>query len=607
MSFSARPYQIEAIASVDQGWLEPGVMRQLVCMATGCGKTVVFSWLAQQEAQRGGRVLILAHTDELIDQARDKFTKSTGMRAGKEKASSYASRHERVVVGSVQTLQGELRLSSWPKNHFTLVIVDEAHRSLAAGYQKVLQHFIAGGAKVVGVTATADRGDKRALGEFYQRVAYDYGLLSAVRDGWLVRPIVKTMPVSIDLRGVRTKQTTDGADLDREQVGHRLAPFMDAIAAAIKNEIGREKVLIFLPSVETAQIMAAALNAAGVSANWVSGEKKICPDRAERVAAHKRGDFQALTNMAVLTEGYDDDTIKNVVCLRATKIRSLYCQIIGRGTRPLGSIVPMLNAAANAFERTQIIKNSDKPVVRVLDFLWLYEKHDLCTPASLVTKDERVKELMDGKEGDLIAAEEQAERDLLKKLEDEVKKNARKESRVVDPLALASELGDVEIANYQPESESDALELTARQANILKGNGVKLENVRNRGHANAIIRRILDRHSKGLATLRQLNFFKRIGVDASSWTKEEAAKRQDEKIAEWRKRDADRKAEREGVEAEIAEVARQLDLDVATTVEANRRGRSLLSQPGDVPALDPNSEIEDLSELFGPAEVAANA
>jgi superfamily II DNA or RNA helicase len=593
---SARPYQIESIESLREGWLDDGIKHQLVCMATGCGKTVVFSLLAAQEVEKGGRVLILAHTDELIDQAIDKFQRTTGLRAGKEKAGSYASRFEKVVVGSVQTLQGDFRLSSWPKNHFSVVVVDEAHRSLAAGYQKVLQHFVAGGAKVVGVTATADRGDKRALGEFYQRVAYDYGLLKAVRDGWLVRPIVKTMPIKIDLSGVKTKQTADGADLDRGQVGERLVPFMDAIAEAIRAEVAKEKVLIFLPSVETAQIMAAALTKCGVSADWVCGDKKLCPDRTERVARHKRGEFQALTNMAVLTEGYDDDTIRNVVCLRPTKIRSLYCQIIGRGTRPIGEIVQQLNAAANALERVELIRASSKPHVKVLDFLWLYEKHDLCTPASLVTKDDRIKELMGGKEGDLIEAEAQAERDLLKKLEDEVRKNARKKSQVIDPLAIATSLGDVDLADYEPETAHDSAPVSPKQAHILESNGVNVKAVTCWGHAHAIINRIMDRHRKGLCTIRQLNFFRKIGVDAIGFTKEEATRRQREKFTEWEQRRKEKKREAEQVQSELQEIASQLSMDVDEMAGAGTRARSLFD-PAPLPSAD--EQIEDLSTIFG--------
>lgn len=533
-----RPYQKEAIAALWEGWMDPDVLHQLLSMATGCGKTVVFSELAREMAELGRRSLILAHTDELIDQAIKRFTETTGMKAGREKAESYASRFEKVVVGSVQSMQGALRLSSWPKDHFFAVIVDEAHRALADSYQRVLQHFVAGGARVVGVTATVDRGDKRGLGEFFHRVAYDYGLLRAVRDGWLVRPIVKTMPVRIDLRGVTTKTTSEGTDLDRGQVGERLIPFLGAIADAIKGEIHDEKVLIFMPSIETAQLMSGALNAAGVTSKWVAGGYNICPDRAERIAGHKRGDFQALTNMAVLTEGYDDDSIKNIICLRATKIRSLYAQIIGRGTRPIADIVHWLNEASTPEARCRLISLSSKPNVKVLDFLWLYEKHDLCTPASLVTKDPRVAQLMLGQDGDLLELEEQAERDLLKKLEEEVKKNAKRKARTIDPLALATHLRDLEIADYEPVTEHDAAPITPKQRRVLQNNGIKVEALKGRGHASLIIGRILDRHAKGLATMRQVQFFGRLGIDATGWTRDRASVEQQAKLAHW----ADRRA-----------------------------------------------------------------
>jgi superfamily II DNA or RNA helicase len=539
-------------------------------MATGCGKTVVFSELAKDEVTGGGRVLILAHTDELIDQALDKFHQTTGMHAGREKAESYASRFERVVVGSVQSMQGTLRLSSWPKDYFSIVVVDEAHHALADGYQKVLQHFISGGARVVGVTATADRGDKRGLGEFFHRVAYDYGLLRAVRDGWLVRPIVKTMPVQIDLRGVTTKTTAEGNDLDRGQVGQRLIPLLDAIADAIRAEIQSEKVLIFMPSVETAQLMSGALDDAGVTSEWVCGDRKLCPDRAERVARHRQGKFQALTNMAVLTEGYDDDSIRNIICLRATKIRSLYAQIIGRGTRPIADIVAQLNAAASAAERVQLIARSTKPHVRVMDFIWLYEKHDLCSPATLVTKDVRVAELMAGKDGDLMDLEAQAEVDLLKKLEEEVKKNARRKSQTVDPLALATHLRDVELADYEPVTAQEAAPITDKQRRILEGNGIKVDAVKGRGHASLIIRLILERHAKGLATVRQINFFRKLGIDATAWTRDHASQAQHDKIAEWQARRA----------------AKQLPLD------SSALPRSRPAQP------NPNDLVDDLSALF---------
>lgn len=532
-AYRMRPYQVAAKNEIAAGWrldIEGvPVTTQLACMATGTGKTVLFSSLAADEAARGGKVLILAHTDELIDQAIAKFTGSTGMKAAKEKAHSYASRWDKVVVGSVQTMCGLARLSSWTEKHFSLVIVDEAHRSLAASYQTILKKFCTvGGAKCVGVTATADRGDKRALGDWYQRVACDYGLLKAVRDGWLVRPMVKTMPLSIDLRGVHKTNTSDGSDLDRAEVGKRLVPIMAAIASAIKAQIGAKKILLFLPSVETATMLSDALNAAGVSANWVCGDKKICGDRGQRVADHKAGKFQALCNMAVLTEGYDDDTIDYICCLRATTIRSLYCQIIGRGTRPHNSIVQALNRAANAWDRLQIIKGSCKPHLTILDFLYLYEKHDLCRPASLLTEDVRVVG-MTALDGDLIEAEAKAERDLLAKLEKDLRKNANRKATVVDPLAIGASLHDLALTDYQPENARDERPVTDKQRAFLASQAVDASKVKFGGHANLLIGKILQRQKLGLTTIRQLNFFGRLGIDVSGMTIKAASALTDDK------------------------------------------------------------------------------
>lgn len=529
VKYGARPYQAEAIVSALRGFEEdPELNTQLICAATGTGKTIIFSILAKHEESIGGRTLILAHTDELIDQAIDKLYRATGLKAAKEKAEHYAGRWAKTVVASVQTLSRPLRLQSWKKNHFTKIVVDEAHRSLADSYLNILKYFMEGGAKVIGVTATADRGDKRALGEFYQRIAYDYSLLRACRDGWLVRPIVKTMPLTIDLNGVRMKKTADGNDLDRQEVGRRLIPILEAIAQCIKAEIGTKKVLIFMPSVETAQMMAEALKVAGVSADWVCGDKKICPDRHKRVARHKAGHYQALVNMAILTEGYDDDTIDFIVCLRATKIRSLYAQIIGRGTRPHGSIVKALNAAPNAFERNEIIKNSCKPHITILDFLFLYEKHDLCRPASLVAANAEVEQAMSesksaGDTIDLIAEEERAERDLLAKLEEDIQKHQNRKAEIVDPLAVATDLSDFSMASYEPDTKRESGPATAEQLRKLASNGIDTSKIRNYGHAKVVLEKLLRRHSLGLCNIRQLNFLTKLGIDATNMTYDEAA------------------------------------------------------------------------------------
>lgn len=526
-----RPYQGEGIERTEAGWREADVKAQLLCMATGLGKTPTMAALARIELERSGtnpdnrapdrvtRVLVLAHTDELIDQALDKIQRFGRIKAAKEKASNYAGRFAKCVVGSVQTMSGNTRLSMWPADHFTLILVDEAHRSLAASYQKILKKFQSGGARVIGVTATADRGDKRSLGEFYQKIAFDYSLLHGVRDGWLIRPIVKTMPLRIDLHGLRSKHTAAGNDFDQGDVAQRLIPFLGAIAEQVKSAVPNGTFMFFMPSVETARLMSDALNAIGLSSEWISGDRE---ERRQIVADFKKGRYRAICNMAVLTEGFDHDRVDTIVNLRLTKIRSLYVQINGRACRPLNDIVPLLGKAANALERHNIIKASAKSSYTIIDFLWQYEKHDMCKPASLVTDQEEVRKAMDGKDGDLVEAEQRAERDVLAALEKAVRRNENKSGETIDPFAVATELGDVELADYQPETANDALAPTKNQLDLLRKNDIDVSKIKYRGHASALWVRITRRQEEGLCPVRQLHFLKTLGVDGTMMKREEA-------------------------------------------------------------------------------------
>ena len=175
-----RPYQKEAIKAIKQGWNEH--QKELLVLPTGTGKTVVFSQIAHDES-KNGRVLIMAHRDELIEQARAKYTSLTGDATAKEKASDTCiGSSERVVVGSVQTMQRDRRLSRFSHDYFDTIIVDEAHHCLSAGYQKVLEHFPY--SKVLGVTATPDRGDKKDLSKYFDDIAYEYNLKQAIKDGY---------------------------------------------------------------------------------------------------------------------------------------------------------------------------------------------------------------------------------------------------------------------------------------------------------------------------------------------------------------------------------------------------------------------------------------
>jgi superfamily II DNA or RNA helicase len=520
-TFRLRDYQEDCIEAVNTGWLTQS--RLLVVLGTGGGKTIVFSTLAKQEVDRGGRVLILAHTDELLEQAIDKLRRSTGLDADKEKADERASPYASVVVASVQTLSRLDRLTSFSDSHFSLVICDEVHRSLAKSYQKILSYYHFGAeslapdwkmpepvvnhphkARVLGVTATPDRGDKRSLGEFFARCVFDHGMLQLCRDGYLVRPIVKNIPMRIDIRGI--KKTA--GDYDAGEIAHKITPFLKEMARHLAKEAMDRKVVVFTPSVETASLMADAMREVGFDSSFVSGSY---PDRHEKIEAfHGKGNGSAIANAMLLTEGWDHAEVSAVVPLRVTTIRSLLAQMVGRGTRPLTGVIDGMNTVE---ERLAAIAASAKRDLLVFDFLWLSDRLDLIGPADLFASSPEIRKLMvKSGETDLVKAEEDAQRDLLKALRKEVEKHQHRQPRTADMLAWAVSIGDAALAGYVPENAADAAPASKPELDFILAQGGDTSGIKNSGMAQRVIAKMIERKKHGLASVKQLNFLKKLGV-----------------------------------------------------------------------------------------------
>ena len=242
-----RPYQVEAVNAVESAF--QSVKSTLIVLATGCGKTIVFSHLAAREARRGGRVLILAHRGELLEQAIDKLHKATGIRAGLEKADVTSDTFDEppytVVVGSVQSMCREKRLRRFSPDEFSLIIIDEAHHALTGTYRAILDYFPA--AKLLGVTATPDRGDLRSLGEVFETISFQYGLVDAIRDKYLCPIQAQTVPLKIDLSQV-VKQ---GGDYQASSLGSALDPYLHQICHEIKTRCANRKTIVFTPLIAT--------------------------------------------------------------------------------------------------------------------------------------------------------------------------------------------------------------------------------------------------------------------------------------------------------------------------------------------------------------------
>jgi hypothetical protein len=210
------------------------------------------------------------------------------------------------------------------------ILAHNCHHSLAASYTRILAHFE--GARVLGVTATADRGDKRNLAEVFENIPFQFNMIDAVKDGWLVRPIVKTVPVEIDMKGVKSTRTSLGYDYDPVEVTHRLEPLIAAMCAALVREIGRRRTVVYVPSIHLAKMAAEAISRHGIRCQFVSGE---CPDRDEKMQALRDGRVQVTINAYLLVEGFDDPQISCISVWRLTKIRSLLEQCLDEETEIL--------------------------------------------------------------------------------------------------------------------------------------------------------------------------------------------------------------------------------------------------------------------------------
>ena len=238
-----RPYQQQARESILKEW-DKGILKTLLVLPTGCGKTIVFAKVSEDCVRRGDRVLILAHRGELLEQAADKIATATGLKCATEKAEETCrGSWYRIVVGSVQTLMREKRLGQFPADYFQTIIIDEAHHCISESYQRVLKHFP--DAKVLGVTATPDRGDMRNLGEVFESLAYEYTLPKAIRSGYLCPIKALTIPLKMDLTGVGIQ----AGDFKSGDLATALDPYLYQIADEMAKYCMDRKTVVFLPLV----------------------------------------------------------------------------------------------------------------------------------------------------------------------------------------------------------------------------------------------------------------------------------------------------------------------------------------------------------------------
>ena len=504
-----RPYQEEAKQAIFEQWKQ-GNRKTLLVLATGLGKTIVFCSTIEQCVKEGQRALILAHRGELLTQAAEKLHKTTGLIASLEKAeSSCLGDPARVVVGSVQTMQSDKRLARFPKDYFHTIVVDEAHHALSDGYQRVLEHFP--DAQVLGVTATPDRGDKRNLGQYFDSIAYQYDIAQGIRDGYLSPIRALTVPLSIDLTDV----SVQAGDYSSGDLGEALEPYLEQIADAMLEHCQGRKTIVFLPLVATSQKFRDILESRGFRAEEVNGTDSP-ESRKAKLHAFESGQLDVLCNSMLLTEGFDCPSIDCVICLRPTKVRSLYTQIVGRGTR----------------------LHPGKDYCLILDFLWHSERHELCHPAHLVSEDPAVQakatEMMEEAAEDedpqmfdiedlVVEAEKEVVAEREASLAKQLKEMIQRKSKFVDPLQWELSINTNELASYEETMPWEMKPITEKQKRALEKAGINPDEIDTNGKASLILNKLTKRRDAGLTTPKQIRFLEKRGFrKVGEWRFEEA-------------------------------------------------------------------------------------
>jgi DNA or RNA helicases of superfamily II len=426
---------------------------------------------------------------------------ASGLTTATEKAEqSCIGKWDRIIVGSVQSLCRNSRLSLFSKTYFDTIIIDEAHHALSNSYQAILNYFDE--ADVLGVTATPDRADMKNLGQAFDSLAYEYTLREAISSGYLVPIQVQTLPLHIDFTNVKMT----AGDFQAGDVGRVLDPYLEQIADTLLDYKNR-KIVVFLPLIETSQKFCNMLIERGFNAAEVNGNSE---NRNEITEDFANGKYNVLCNSMLLTEGWDCPSVDCVIVLRPTKSRALYTQMIGRGTR--------------------LCEGKDH--LLVLDFLWHYEKHSLCRPAHLIAKSDdvadKMTQILETSSMGLEEAEVQAEHDVLKEREaalaKELEAMRKKKAKLVDPLQFEFSIQAEDLTHYTPSFGWQATTITDKQKKTIEDFGLNPDAIEDAGKASLLIDRLHKRKAEGLSTPKQIRFLENKGFkNVGTWTNVQAS------------------------------------------------------------------------------------
>jgi superfamily II DNA or RNA helicase len=483
-----RPYQVCAVEALAEGYKT--YTSQLVVLATGCGKTVIFSHIAKQAVVHGGKVLVIAHRRELLAQAGATLARF-GLRgalelAGERAAGAFARGECDVVLAGLQTLQGK-RLAAWDPEAFSLIVVDEAHHTAAKSYRNILAQFPT--ARVLGVTATPDRLDGLGLGSVFQACAYRYDIRDGIKDGYLAPLELHSIRVgALDLSTIKTRagdfaQDQLAAELVRDEVLHQMA-------LPLSEQCGTRQTLCFCVGVEQSKRLAEILCGYGLAAESVDGAMKD-DARAAVLARYRSGETQVVCNAMLLTEGFDAPETSCIALCRPTKSRALLTQMIGRGTRLAEGKIACL-VLDFIPERTRGIKLS-APV-------------DVLAGNLSEEARERTRELSENSaDMEWLIAQAEQEETARELAAAELRRIERVSSQYVqNQVSVDDILGD--------ERELDGEECDQWTRSYLVEKGFKIEGPLSAADARRLEAHLVQRKQLGLCTLKQARLLRKSGL-----------------------------------------------------------------------------------------------
>lgn len=532
----ARDYQIKAVQAVEQGWLQ-GYRRQLLCMPTGTGKTVVMAHIIKRNLPK--RTMFIAHRQELIWQAMDKIQAVTGLHVDVEMGEHKTTREgglfnlrAPVIVSTVQTHtaggDGGGRIGKFDPEDFSILMFDEAHRSTAPAYMRIADYYMNNPKlNVLGVTATPNRTDKQALGQFYDYTAFNYELYnrdpkkpSAIRDGWLV-PIEQQFVTieSLDFTSVKTQAgDLNQTDLDAVMTAEKN---LYGVADATLKIAGDKQGLGFASSVKHAHILSNMFNRyrSGMSA-YVSA-KTDKDERRHIIEDFAEGKLQWLWNCGVFTEGFDESSVEVIAQARPTTSELLYTQMAGRGTRPHASLAHILGNVPAAVLRRLLIARSPKPSCLIIDFVGNSGKHKLISSVDILGG-EYSKEVL--KQAKLFARQAGKPLRMDQVLEDEEKRAEEiKKSQVEQAVRKANlkfpakfkvqkvdPFDAMQVRPVVPTGRDTSSTLTEKQRAKLRQAGYNPDKIKD-SDAKRLLGKIIDRWRKKKGTVKQAETLHRLG------------------------------------------------------------------------------------------------